>query len=137
MAFKLVILEVNNRNSTLVPLESLADVLAGIVAPADIELVLEVLAGIAAEDRVIAESAVRQVYELEIMVVVKQLEARFTYLCTDFSQFCDSLLELLGIDSGTARFVHVREDDVLDTKDGVLLDNLVNIVNHLLEGNVV
>ena len=47
--------------------------------------------------------------------------------------FCDSLLELLRIDSGTACFVHVREDDVLYTKDCVLLDNLVNCRFRLLE----
>ena len=62
-------------DSSLVPLEGLADILACVVAPADIELVLEVLPCVALEDRVVAEGAFGKVHEFEIMVVVAELQA--------------------------------------------------------------
>ena len=41
------------------------------------------------------------------------------------------------IDSRAAGLVHVREYDVLDTQDGIFCDDLVDIVDHLVERNMV
>lgn len=137
LALKLVILAMDHRNGTGILRENLDRVESGIIRPADIKLGLEVAAVVGAEEIIITDSAVSKLHEFEIVVVIKELETCRLDLCTDFAEFGHSGLELLGIDSGTARLIHIREDDILHAEDCVISDDLVDIVDHLLERNMV
>lgn len=54
-----------------------------------------------------------------------------------FTYLRDSLFELFHIHTWAACFIHVREYEILNTYDGVVFNDFVYVVYHLLEGNVI
>ena len=137
LAFEIVVLGVYYGYVAVVLGYFLSGVKACILSPANVKFVLEVDAVVATEDVVIANSTIGQSDKLKVVVVIKQLETCLAYLGTYLAETGNGSLELLRVDAGTAGLVHVGEHDVLHAEDGILSNDLINIVNHLLIGYVV
>lgn len=137
LTFLVIVLYVDYGDAALVLGNDHVGLETGIVRPAGIEFHHHIAGSSGGEDIVVADGAVRQLRKLEIVIVIKQLETGGLDLRTYLTDLGDGLLELVGIHSGPAGFVHVREGYVLHSEDGVFLYDLVDVVHHNLERNVV
>ena len=125
----------DNRDAVGILLDEAGSVAGGNVTPAGVQLRHQVVVGNGLEHGVIAPASVRQLDELEVVVVIQEGHASLVDLLAHFIQHGQELGKALRIHRAVL-LRHVGHDQELYADGGVVGNDLVQIVHHLVKGDV-